>query len=237
MIVDKLSEAILGIDTPKLASRQEWQAWHQNAKSARPIRYFIAETAIPEVTYFLKNLNLTYYLNNRFVSKSHILRTRQTKPGEYSDLSQRILDCLFDELVDFIEIEKAWALVCCDKDTMKEYKTPWYRRYFRIRAWRSPKAGLDHLKWEMEFEGSILQGESAKEQLALYNWWTIDRPNRQDTGDASGWTKLCNEGRWQEDTEEVKEALTKYRELEEAYEQEDQAMLHRLIDIRSSLWT
>jgi hypothetical protein len=62
------------------------------------------------------------------------------------------------------------------------------------------------------------QAVTAREQLFLYNWWTVTRPARPDP-----YGNLVEAG--------------KYGEIEEAYEQEDEDMLHRLITIRRSLWT
>jgi hypothetical protein len=125
---------------------------------------------------------------------------------------------------------------------------------------------LDNLDWQSKLvwheneceEGSpnigkpTYQAEKALEILALYKWWTEVYPNRPDPHDASGWTEYCDRKR-EEHGETglsfMKEsanpelralgdrALMKTREIEEAYEKEDEEMLIRLIKIRNSLWT
>lgn len=54
------------------------------------------------------------------------------------------------------------------------------------------------------------QALAAKEIFELYTWWTALRPLRQEADTI---------------------------ELEKQHAEEDRQMLHRLIDIRSSLWT
>jgi len=131
------------------------------------------------------------------------------KPGEYYDLDTRILNGLFQSLVDFIEIEKAWMHVVWDKNERKKFKTPWWRTSGLFRSWRCPDAGIAHLKWEMSLtnrkamgddnadfqendEELTWQAKSAIEQFELYNWWKYTRPTRPDASDASGWSDICD---------------------------------------------
>jgi hypothetical protein len=90
----------------------------------------------------------------------------------------------------------------------------------------------------------------AKEIIELYTWWTTTYRNRPDPYEASGWTAACeasrlaNGGRlsFSADKDPVlKKASDKAHKLlqkiEKAYEEEDEAMMIRLIKIRQSLWT
>jgi hypothetical protein len=166
--------------------------------------------------------------------------------------------------VDFVEIEQAWIHVCWDEEARKKFKTPWYRKgWLRLRTWRSPEAGLDHLDWaagltnkefieEGEKEEPTHQALAATEIKELYHWWTVTYRNRPDPYDASGWTAYCEASRaanggslWgslsSDKTPEMKKmstlSLKKLRKMEEAYEKEEEAMMIRLIKIRQSLWT
>ena len=143
----------------------------------------------------------------------------------------------------------------------------WATGWFRWRTWRCPQAGLDNLDWQSkltwgENEGfepgdenigkPTPQAERALEILALYKWWTEVYPNRPDPHDASGWSEYCDRKRQEHgDTglsfmKESKDpelralgdaALKKTHEIEEAYNQEDEEMLIRLIKVRHALWT
>ena len=217
---------------------------------------------IPDQLYALK-----YYVNNRWVSRTHSLTAhpRDIKPGTWCDVGHRFLPCLFNELQDFVEVELAWwHIAWADKEEKAKYKAPfWATGWFRWRTWRCPQAGLDNLKWQSELvfhadegfpEGDpnigqpTPQAKNAQEILALYKWWTEVYRNRPDPHDASGWSEYCDRKREQgghflaeAKDPELKEfgriALDKTREIEQAYEAEDEEMLIRLIKIRGSLWT
>jgi hypothetical protein len=95
------------------------------------------------------------------------------------------------------------------------------------------------------------QAKAAKEIIELYTWWTTVYRNRPDPYEASGWTAYCEESReanggklsWSGDKDNPElraksdAAHKALREMEEAYEEEDEAMMIRLIKIRQSLWT
>ena len=95
------------------------------------------------------------------------------------------------------------------------------------------------------------QALAALEIIELYTWWTVTYRNRPDPYEASGWTAYCEESRaanggslsWSghKDNPELRAksdaALKALREMEEAYEKEEEEMMIRLIKIRQSLWT
>lgn len=210
---------------------------------------------------------LKYYVNNRWVTRTHCLTAhpRDIKPGTWCDVGHRFLPCLFNELQDFVEVELAWwQIAWADKDEKKKYNAPfWATGWFRWRTWRCPQAGLDNLEWQRNLrhtvddgleEGDPTIGEptpqavKAQEILELYRWWTEVYPTRPDPHDASGWTEYCERkreegGHFFREAKDPKlkefgmTALGKVREIEEAYDKEDEEMLIRLIRIRNSLWT
>ena len=93
------------------------------------------------------------------------------------------------------------------------------------------------------------QAKAAREILELYRWWKEVYPNRPDVHDVSGWTAYCNmrrekgyhlldmEDKSPEEAEWCRTALDKSHEIEKQYNDEDEAMMIRLIKIRESLWT
>lgn len=201
--------------TPKLkaGTTEEWRAWRKTAKKAHPFRYWLAEEFIGKVQDFVNAPadfihSIKYYIDNRFITKSHCLSANKShvKPGSWCDLSNRIIYCLFDELVNFVEVESAWAhIVWMDKEERKKYPLN-ATGYFRNRAWRCPEAGIEHYTWASklifdesygfdkdnpEYGKPTQQAEKAIEILALYNWWKNIRPTRLDPHDASGWTAFC----------------------------------------------
>jgi hypothetical protein len=267
----KLADWLRG--TPKLGygTSEEWQAWEELAKTAHPIRWWIAEEGLDYaqkfVYYIPDKLNdIRYYINNRWVSHSHRLTAhpRDISPGSWSDVGNRFLPCLFNELVDFVEIEQAWHHCMWDDDAKTKFDVPWYRSgWLRWRTWRCPEAGMEYLRWaetltNAEFldEGEkhkaepTYQATAAKEIIELYTWWTTTYRNRPDPYEASGWTAVCeasrsaNGGRLHFGTEKdpaLKKAsdlaMKKLRKMEADYEKEEEQMMIRLIKIRGSLWT
>ena len=214
---------------------------------------------------FDKLYDIKYWFNNRFVTKSHALNSN-LKKGQWHEFDERMLHCLFDELVNFVEIEKAWINVAMDKEAKKRYEPPfWTVGSLRFRTWRSPEAGMNYLLWEASLKmdddwvekGDPRYGQptgqalAAKETIELYDWWKNKRPNRPDPHEVSGWTALCEKRRSDNDdvldildepkTVEEREAIRKSldisSDLEKKYEDEDEEMLIRLIKIRKSLWT
>jgi hypothetical protein len=248
----------------------EWRLWKTAAKETHPIRYWLAEEGLDRVQDFVnwpadRFHDIRYYINNRWITRTHALtaHARDIPRGEWRDVGDRFLPCLFNELVDFVEVETAWHHVLWDESVREQYGVPWARRFLRFRTWRSAAAGIAHLEWaatltnvewlsddEKHLAEPTRQALAAQEILALYRWWTEIRPARPDPYEVSGWNDYCDRQRdtdrgfWLDledqtarDRRIADRALTKLRELEQAHEQEDEAMMIRLIRVRNSLWT
>ena len=234
----KFADFIRGEKKPLALEWGEWDEWHENAKKKRPFRHWLAENGLKKLqNFFMFPIDIyrtiKYYIINRYIDKTHYLKTGLI-PGQYHELDERILHGLFNELVDFVEIESA----------------AWSSEKFKGR--RNAKIGVNHLKWasELVYDAKYLdkndkrigkptdQATSAKEILELYNWW-LERPNRPDIHDISGWSDYCKteKEKGYEINKEGKIALKKMRDLEEKYDKEDEKMLIRLIKIRRHLWT
>ena len=204
-------------DTPKLGmgTGEEWDDWHKLAGQSK-FRYWLAEEGLDyaqKVVFWIPDTlhSIKYYINNRFVTRSHALTAhpRDIKPGSWSDVGNRFLPCLFNELVDFVEIELAWwHIAWADKEVKAKYNAPfWASGWWRWRTWRCPQAGLDNLEWQRKLSwdedyagmdipedkmGKLTpQAVKAQEILDLYTWWTTTYRTRPDPYDASGWTAAC----------------------------------------------
>jgi hypothetical protein len=261
--------------TKKLSAgtSEEWDEWTTTAQMKHNFRYWLAEEALGHIQDFVtlpvRTLyDIKYYINNRWVSRTHSLTAhpRDIKPGQWCDVGNRFLPCLFNELVDFVEVESAWMHIAWSDEGKAKYKAPfWASGWFRWRTWRCPQAGLDHLDWAMsltygsDYPGMVdedkqnkptPQAVRAKEIKELYTWWTVTYRNRPDPYDASGWTDYCEAARLAnggklffgtDKSPELKKASDKAHKLlqkiEAAYEKEDEAMMIRLIKARDSLWT
>ena len=266
----KFADWVRGTAKLNAGTAEEWDDWRTTAKMRHNFRYWLAEEGldyiqnlvmfIPDKIYAIK-----YYINNRFVTKTHALTAhpRDIKPGSWCDVGNRFLPCLFNELVDFVEVELAWwHIAWSDQDERSKYSAPfWATGWFRWRTWRCPQAGLDNLEWQRWKEDEVgpdhkelgkltPQAIKAQEILDLYTWWTVTYRNRPDPYEVSGWSAHCEAMRlkygpglasWNKENTEEKKASNKIHKLlhkiEADYEKEDEDMLIRLIKVRQSLWT
>jgi hypothetical protein len=211
-----------GTKKPFCLGWDDWDDWHKKAKSAHPVRYYLAEDflrTLQNIVYFPSDCvrRLRFWIYNRFVSKTHYLKTG-LKPGCYHELDERIIHGLFNELNDFVEIELASLQASGDKK-------------YNFRRGRCPAAGLDHLEWASSlvygkdmgvnkkdplFGTPTPQAEASRTIRQLYDWWK-ERPNRIEPYSI----------------EDPKKSL----QMEEKYYKEDDRMLAKLIKVRRSLWT
>jgi hypothetical protein len=269
----KFADWIRGTTKGGAKTSEGWHEWETRAKAAYPIRWWIAEEGLSHLQDFVtwpirKLYDIKYYINNRWVTSTHALTAhpRDIKPGSWCDVGNRFLPCLFNSLVDFVEIELAWWHVVWDDKAYKQFHAPWYSRgWFRWRTWRSPEAGLANLEWQRkliyddEWIGAddprygkpTPQAVKAQEILDLYTWWTTTYRNRPDPHDASGWSAYCDAMRDKypeqmlgglnskdpEDRKASDKAHKLLRKIEAQYEKEDEQMMIRLIKIRDGLWT
>jgi hypothetical protein len=206
-----LADWLRGTPKPGALTSQGWSQWNKQARADHPIRYWIAEEGLNKLQKFVmypidKLHDFKYYVNNRWITRTHALTAhpRDIPRGEWRDVGNRFLPCLFNELVDFVEIELAWwHLVWEGKKKRAEYNAPWWRfGWWNTRLWRCQKAGLDNLEWQRNLRwkeeevgsndpnvGKLTpQAVSAQEIYDLYMWWTVTRPARPDPHDASGWS-------------------------------------------------
>jgi len=269
--IGKFADWLRGTPKLKCGTSEQWDAWEKEAKAAYPVRWWIAEEGLDHLQKFVyyipdKLNDIRYYINNRWVSRSHSLTAhpRDIKPGAWSDVGNRFLPCLFNELVDFVEIEQAWHHCMWSDDAKTKFDVPWWRSgWLRWRTWRNAEAGLEYLRWAETLTNAefldedkkheavpTYQATSAKEIIELYTWWTVTYRNRPDPYEASGWTAACeaqrlaNGGSLSFSTPKdpvLKKAQDKAHKLlqkiEKDYAKEDEAMMIRLIKIRESLWT
>jgi hypothetical protein len=269
----KFADWLRGKPKLKMGTSEEWDTWRDEAERYHPVRYWLAEEGLDYLQDFItwpvrKLYDIKYYINNRYITRTNSLTAHPSdiKPGQWCDVGNRFLPCLFNELVDFVEVELAWWHLAWNSEERAKYNAPWWAfGWFRIRTWRCPQAGLDNLEWQRnlkmdesycvepdskDFGKPTRQATNAQEILDLYTWWTAVYRNRPDPYEASGWTAACeasraaNGGRLSFSTPKdpaLKKAQDKAHKLlqkiEADYEKEDEAMMIRLIKIRHSLWT
>lgn len=235
----------------------EWREWKKESIRLNPFIHWFTEVflnKLQNVVMFPADVvySIQVYFHNRFITKTHMIDAKLSK-GDWHETDQRLLHGMFELFVDFIEIEKAGSALWSHEE--RSYKQHWWKRF------RSRELGIEHLTWE----SSLVQDDewvskddpryglptsqalSAKEQMELYLWWKDIRPNRPDPYEASGCLShfILNK----KDDEDIMDLLDRDRtpseisaydqmeSMEKQYEEEDEAMLIRLIKIRQHLWT
>lgn len=213
----KFADWLRGTTKGGAKTSEGWDEWEKQAKSAYPIRWWLAEEGLDilqNIVMFIpdKLYGIKYYINNRWITKTHALTAhpRDIKPGTWRDVGDRFLPCLFNELQDFVEVELAWWHLAWNEADRSKYNMPWWAvGWWRVRTWRCPQAGLDNLEWQRQLRwkedevgadspelGKLTpQAVKAQEILDLYNWWTETYRNRPEPMEASGWSAYCEAAR------------------------------------------
>ena len=247
----KFADWLRGTAKPGAQTSEGWRKWRKQARTAHKFRYWLAEEGLDMIQNALwwpvdKIYDVKYYINNRWVTGTHCLTAAPhlIPRGEWRDVGNRFLPCLFSELVDFVEVETAWSNIAWDKEARKKYNPPFYAwGWFRWRTWRCPEAGIEHLKWAMTLTneewleddkkheaGPTHQAKNAKEVFELYTWWKEVYPNRKDPHDLSGWTDWCERRR-----QKIKEEDPDSDELSflgsDNESEEDKAETRRILDL------
>lgn len=235
----RFADWLRGTPKPFALEWDAWDDWRDDAKKAHPFRYWLADVALDRLQDFIfwprtKWHDIDTYIHNRFIDRSHLINTG-LEPGCYYEFEDKVLNGLFNELVDFVEIEvslhhRAW------NDGPRKPR-------------RNAEWGLKHLEWEMglvwdESSGTAPGDEhygkpthqaiAALETSRLYEWWTKTRPNRPDPHD------IFEDGDNDRLFNNDPDIRTKYehlRAVEEQYDREDNAYLVRLCLHRKCLWT
>lgn len=245
----KFADFIRGEKKPHALEWGKWDEWKKEQKKKRPIRFWLAEKGLAKLQGLVMcpvdfYTEVKFYVDNRWTTKTHYLKTG-LKPGHYYELDYRILHGLFNELVDFVEIEYAHMAKWTDKDKEKKYK---------FKSGRCIEAGIDYLNWacglkynkdygvtkkDPKYGKSTSQAISSQKIKELYLWWK-DRPNRPEPMVVAGLNRDQNKEDDLIGGKISKKELLEFKKLEKIesdYEKEDTKMLIELIKIRKELWS
>jgi hypothetical protein len=242
----KLADWLRGDNKPMGLTLENWEQWRTEQSTQKPFRYWLAETGLIKLQNFFMfpidiYRDIKRYIRNRWIDKTHYINTG-FKPGHYYEFDHKILHGLFNELVDFVEIEFAY---------LSTYNK---KKKYNFHHGRCVEAGLDYLDWacNLKYDEDYLMdkkdklyGKFTPQALAtqkireLYLWWKDIRPNRPDPMDLINFVSDTN----LEDKFSFgfsKQELSNYKKLEKiekAYDKEDTKMLIELIKIRSHVWS
>ena len=215
----KFADFIRGEKKPYALEWHKWGEWKDQQKKKRPIRFWLSDTLLDKLQdffYFPYDVysNVKSYVRNRWIDKTHYLKTG-LKPGDYHEFDTRILYGLFNELVDYVEIELA-------------HLSKWDRtKSYKFNNGRCVEAAYDYFEWvnNLQKESDKIQKENCIKIRELYEWWTKQRPNRDNP-----LTSITAESH----DEKYYKLI---HDIEQDYYNEDTEMLIELIKIRNGLWT
>ena len=216
----RFADWIRGEKKPFALEFDQWGEWESKQKQERPLRYWLSDTVLKrlqDIVYFPLDVtrSIRRYIRNRWITKTHLLKTGLIR-GQWYDFDTRIIHGLFNELVNFVEIELAHL------SKFNEDKN------FKFRRGRSIEAAYYYFEWAeslKDFDGKkSQQAKDARKIRELYEWWTKIRPNRINPHESND----CNTT--------LKKAKKAF-DIEDQYLKEDTQMLISLIKLRSSLWT
>lgn len=228
----KFADYVRGEKKPFALEWGEWDRYYDDLKKRKPWRYWITEhllKSLQNILYYPYDIynEIRHYIRNRWIDKTHYLKTG-LKPGRYHELDSRILYGLFNELVDFVEIELAHLSLW---DRTKKYK---------FKNGRSVEAAYAYFDWvtkltygesygynvdDPDYSTLTQQAKSYIKIKELYEWWKDERPDRVDPFDI--FTKETHGDKY----------FKLIDDREKLYEQEDTDKLIELIKVRASLWT
>ena len=122
---------------------------------------------------------LRLYVKNRWIHKTHQLTSKLEK-GEWHDLDERILHCLFDSLVEFVEQETGMESL----------------------EWQSKLTGKDwgFAETSSAYNIPVPQALDAQEAIDLYHWWKEIRPKRPHANEVNEWNDYYGDKPDDEDT-------------------------------------
>lgn len=223
-----------------------WDRYNGRLKRRFPVRWFLSNDIPDFWTDWVKRpiRSTRSFFRYRTKDRYHIVDTG-LEPGYY-DSDTRMIHSAFNLLRDYVELELAAMHHAADEAEPSESTHSFYGRIKRFRAKqeRDPKAGLAYLDWEIEETfgnvsiGQLTQAEAAQEKKFLYLWWTVYRPQRGDLYKMP----LIWSGNGYDETLPVfsQDCAWQYhlvQQLEKFYEDEDEEMLHRLVAIRTRMWS
>lgn len=239
-------------DKPRAMTMEGWAEWKRNAQQTNRIAFWVADTGLNLVQDVIRwpldvAESAVYQVRMRFIERRHVMRTGL--PAGFYEYDTRLLHAMFTELVDFVEVEKAWMSVLWSDEDAVKYKLPWWakRRLTRFGRWRCKQAGIDYLNWEISLKDTengghcVRQSDAASELLALYRWWTEVRPARVDPFADEAMVESAAKTLDGSDTPEDKEHRAQLAaagfDLERQYADEDCEMMIRVVRISRSMWT
>ena len=220
---------------------------------------------LKRIKYWLK-YNTPYRDIERWIAfrtydKYNVIKIPSLSPNYY-DKDTIILHGMMDLLVEFVEVEMpAWYFYDLRQNLTLLGGIKWKIQHL-FRQPRSREFGIQALRNMKENMQQSEVDRYVDDCVAIYTWWKDVRPNRKEPEELSGLNEFYKDHpRWRitkclKDLEQLVTGIGSYHEnfteeddkilgelcqetdrIENEQLQEDNEMLHRLIEIRIFMWT
>ena len=135
---------------------------------------------------FRKFRDFKYALRNMIFRGHNNVNLTKFRGKDWVETDTRLFEATFELLCEYVEDQKAWMEVICNREKYGRL-TYWKMRYLprRYRKELSRQLALEYLDWEINECDVPHQAESAKKQKELYLWYN-DIYNKYD----SPWERL-----------------------------------------------
>lgn len=237
---------------PTSATGELWDRWYLYHQTNHPIRLWLQDSLPSNARRLRQRMRDKYWsIRHRTTDRYDVVHLPTLKPNYYEP-NTRMLHACFSLLVDYVEVglsSKNW-------EWHEENGPKGFRRFLRKRnKLHCIAAGVAHLDWEMTDEFTLLnhpqQAETARLIKRLYLWWSVERPQRiapyeepRIWDGIPGREPSFKRGAMFSFLRDKSPAAKLRREAadiahhtDEFYDAQDQAMLEKLVAIRTSLWT
>lgn len=241
-------------DPPGSMTSKGWRLFNKEYKERAPIRHWIMHDfrygCIMPIKWKYEAIH--DWIRYRTYDRYHVVDTG-LEPS-YHDVTRQMLHVNFNLLKEFVEVEQAWSAYCWSDERKTaswwEKHMPFYHRVF---PFSRPELGIKHFEWASTLDDPNLpphercdhQAVAAREILVLYKWWIEDRPARKEIehvphDDQGLGTMSSLDDDFDREAEDYKAhvaSMDAAAKQEEDWNNEDEAMLIRLMKVRRSLWT
>lgn len=204
-----------------------WEQYEERIKKEYPVKFFLAST----VPSFFRDLwndvtrkpkDFYYWFKCTFIPahQYHLIDIREpkTNPLAYRygwiDSDTKMVMAMFKILCDFVEKEMVGRYVPSEEDAAKD-------------------DGVDY-----QYHGLKRQLADHKEYMAIYNYWKVDRLVLDDNASkAIGLWSVAHRKSKGDKSQKLTRLWNKSRRADKIKNKKLEEMLHRLINIRTCLWT
>ena len=199
----------LFLSRPSATTLEVWHRVDRYLKHRYPVRWFITQTfpAWVRRAYQRYVIASIWFVQVRTTHRFHVVTPSTLKPGFHST-EELMLHSMFHLMMEEISGYRGWERLIAHQDELKAIVA----------------------KEPCEVYEDIIRNYD--ELLALKTWWTETRPNRVDPWDFEDTTKSRE---FLDISKEAREQYVNAQKVQDAYDDEDQAMFERLSKIRRNL--